>query len=215
MTNFPNINQKAEVSIPDGALLAKAKKSEKTLKRAIAKEKYIQGKKEYEEYLKELQLVRLKMEEADMVTIQNEFVWRAKGVEAIAKAIADARIHTPDVTGISFNLSFANNPDVKRYCSKELFTSPRRFAVIGYDTAQFAKAKNLDPKDPKTIEQMSRNFQEAFNVFVDSAFKGDNCGSTYIAGNEQFGHIWIEFADSPNFIDTAAKYGYHKFILNE
>ena len=32
MTNFPNINQKAEVSIPDGALLAKAKKSEETLK---------------------------------------------------------------------------------------------------------------------------------------------------------------------------------------
>ena len=215
MTNPLEINKQAEVSVPDGLLLVKAKKSEKILKKTITREKYIQGHKDYATYLEELQLVRLKMEEASMVTIQNEFVWRAKGVEAVSKAIADAKIHSPDVTGISFNLAFGDNPDVKRYCTKELFTAPMRFAVIGYDIAPFARAKNLDPKDSKTIDAMFKNFQATFDEFVNSLTKSENFGSVYIAGNEQYGHIWIEFAHSNSFIEIASQYGYHEFAPKE
>jgi len=215
MISFPDIAKDAQVKLQDGQLLLRAKKNEKTLKREITREKYLQGRKEYTEYLEELRLVRLKMEESDAISIQNEFIRRAKGIEAIGKAIADAQVHTPDISGISFNLSFPEHPDVKRYCTKELFTAPTRYAVIGYDIHRFANVKNLDPKDSKTIEQLQRNFNDAYGAFVDSAFKSDICGAVYIAGNEEFGHVWIEFASNPAFIDTAKEYGYHIFEPKE
>ncbi|MCM1214115.1 MAG: hypothetical protein NC548_06295 [Lachnospiraceae bacterium] len=215
MTNLPNINQQAEVEIRKGQLLLKAKRNEQALKRTITKEKYLQGKKEYAEYLEELRLVRLRMEESEMIAVQNEFVWRAKAIEAIGKAISDAKVHTSDISGISFNLSFPEHSDVKRYYSQELFTAPTRFAVLGYDVHQFAKAKKLDAKSTNTIEQLQQNFNEAYGHFVDSAFQSEATGSVYIAGNEEYGHVWIEFAYTSAFLETAQKYGYHEFKPKE